>query len=175
MNILLGVTGSVAAIKAPKLITALREIGTVKIAPTESALKFNSLNESYLDLYTDKDEWEWKKIGDSVIHIELRDWFDVFVIAPLTAKTMAKMSHGICDNLLTTIWMASPGKKVLVAPAMNTQMWNHPITIKNVISLMDLGVKFVSPIEKKLACGETGIGAMAEIKDIVSMTKLLIS
>ncbi len=172
MNILLGVTGSVAAIKAPKLITALREIGTVKTVMTESALKFNALTDH--SVYTDKDEWRWKNIGDPVLHIELRDWFDVFVIAPLTATTMAKMAHGICDNLLTTIWLAAPNKKVLVAPAMNTQMWNNPITQQNLISLMSLGVKFVSPIEKKLACGETGIGAMAEIKDIVSMTKLLI-
>ena len=172
MNILLGVTGSVAAIKTPKLIVALREIGAVRTVVTESALKFNSFTEN--SVYTDKDEWKWKNMGDPVLHIELRDWFDVFVIAPCTINTLAKMAHGICDNLLTTIWMASPNKKVLVAPAANTQMWNNKITQQNVISLMNLGVKFVSPIEKKLACGETGVGAMAEIKDIVSMTNILI-
>jgi phosphopantothenoylcysteine decarboxylase len=109
MNILLGVTGSVAAIKTPKLIVALREIGTVITVATESALKFNSFTEN--SVYTDKDEWKWGNMGDPAFHIGLRDWFDVFVIAPCTINTLAKMAHGICDNLLTTIWMASPNKK----------------------------------------------------------------
>jgi len=178
MNILLGVTGSVAATVAGQLVFCLKEIGEVKVVATDSALRFDNLpsvqnsfsvNSAYH--YTDADEWKWKKLGDPVLHIELKDWYDVFVIAPASANTIAKMAHGICDNLLTNIWMASRNKKVLVAPAMNTQMWKHPIVEGNVQILKMLDVKIIPPVCKTLACGEVGIGAMANFEDIIKEVK----
>lgn len=177
MNILLGITGSVAATIAGKLVTSLKEIGEVKVVATKSALKFEE-NTLYEDSfwcksvhYTDDDEWKWKKLGDPVLHIQLRDWYDVFVVAPASANTIAKMAHGICDNLLTTIWMASRNKKVIIAPAMNTQMWKHPIVENNIRTLKMLDVKIIPPVCKTLACGEVGIGAMANFEDIVKEVK----
>jgi phosphopantothenoylcysteine decarboxylase len=176
MKILLGVTGSVATILARKLAQSLKEIGDLKIVKTEKSCEINSTLWAHETIgadsvYEDSNEWKWRALGDPVLHIDLRDWYDVFVIAPLTANTLGKMANGICDNLLTTIWMASLGKKVIVAPAMNTQMWNHPIVQKNLQTLKDLGVIIINPINKKLACGETGIGAMADICDIVAAVK----
>lgn len=149
-NILLGVTGSVAAIKAPKLYYALREIGDIKVVITESSKAFVSYNSFSIhdrsNIYDDSHEWEWKAIGDPIQHIDLKDWANIFVIAPLSANTLAKISNGICDNLLTSIFRAWPisKKNVVVAPAMNTDMWEHPITFKQ---LADLSQIFTSKYE----------------------------
>ncbi len=167
MNILLGITGSVAAIKGSELVDELSKIGSVKVVQTESAYKFNTIAIKQAEIFRDHHEWRWEKLGDPVLHIELRDWYDVFVIAPTSANTIAKMAHGICDNLLTTIWMASRNKKVIIAPAMNTQMWKHPIVENNIRTLKLLDVKVIPPVSKALACGEVGVGAMANIEDIV--------
>lgn len=171
MKILLGLTGSVAAITAPKLYHFLKEIGEVKVVATPSVEKFAPNFIENADPYLERDEWSWKKVGDDIAHIELRDWYDVFVIAPLSANTLGKMAHGICDNLLTTVWMASLGKRVIVAPAMNTQMWKHPLVQSNLAILKKLDVIVIDPIVKTLACGETGVGAMAQIEDIVNAVK----
>jgi phosphopantothenoylcysteine decarboxylase len=175
MKILLGVTGSVASILTDKTVKALKELGEVKIVYTSNGGKMSPTPNC--ECFGDWEEWhpsghsanqDWKK---SVLHIVLRDWYDVFVIAPLSANTLAKMAHGICDNLLTTIWMASLNKKVIVAPAMNTQMWKHPLVEENIHTLKKLNVKIVPPVSKTLACGEVGIGAMANIDDIVAQVK----
>lgn len=180
MKILLGITGSVAATLGGKLCKSLKEVGELQVVATESALKIQestTVENSFLTgnyVYSDHHEWKWEKKGDPVLHIVLRDWFDVFVIAPLSANTLAKMAHGMCDNLLTTIWMASPPsihKRIIVAPAMNTQMWKHPLVQTNIQILKHLGVTVINPIEKELACGEVGIGAMARIEDIVASIK----
>lgn len=176
MKILLGLTGSVAVTVADKLIASLKDVGELKIIATESAVKMadaNMLNAN--TTYYDQHEWKWNQKGDPVLHIVLRDWYDVFVIAPLSCNTLAKMANGICDNLLTTVWMASLNKKVIVAPAMNTQMWKHPIVEANIHTLKKLNVDIVPPISKTLACGEIGMGAMANIDDIVSAVKLSIT
>lgn len=143
MNILLAGTGSVAAIKYWRLMMALQEFGEVKGILTEKAEFFarKSITQEVLDkdlpnlLVTEQDEWKWNKIGDSIPHIDLKDWADILVIAPLSANTLAKMANGICDNLLTSIYRAWPiigdfaaEKPIVVAPAMNTNMWSHPVT-----------------------------------------------
>jgi len=195
MNILLGVTGSVAAIKIPEVYKALRDLGTVKVVVTECAHKIMSTQNKHFQnsyepirslcmIYDDEKEWNWRSIGDPVLHIDLKDWADVLVIAPLTANTLAKMANGICDNLLTCIYRAYPmtpefKKPLVLAPAMNTDMWYHPVTEKHLEELRQRHtewygrplntvsyIKIVPPIEKKLACGTTGIGAMAEPADI---------
>ena len=96
----------------------------------------------------------------------MRDWADIFVIAPLSANTLAKLSNGLCDNLLTCVARAWKGN-IFVAPAMNTGMYNHPITKKQLSILMEYGYLIINPIEKMLACGEFGLGAMENPKMIV--------
>lgn len=197
MNIVLAGTGSVAAIKYWRLMRALKELGDVKGVLTSSGEFFakKSLTQDVLDdnlvasLVTEEDEWNWNEIGDPVPHINLKDWADVLVIAPLSANTLTKMTVGICDNLLTSMYYAWPKHKpIIVAPAMNTDMWNNPLTRKHLIELRQRHVKdelvepsllvpgfervsifhVVEPVESKLACGVVGKGAMAPLADIVS-------
>jgi phosphopantothenoylcysteine decarboxylase len=124
-------------------------------------------------VYTDDTEWRaWREIGDPVTHIELRKWADILLVAPLSANTLAKMANGLCDNLLTCVWrawdFAHPEKAVFVAPAMNTAMWNSPFTGKHLAVLSEFpNVHVIDPVEKTLACGDTGIGAMASPKTIL--------
>lgn len=177
MNILLGVTGSVAATLTPRLISAFAASGVygeVQVAATASSLYFWKMEDNAdARVWTDDDEWESKRYvrGQPIRHIELRKWADVLVIAPLSADTLAKLAHGRADNLLTCVARAWDLRKpVVVAPAMNTMMWNHPATAEHLATLRRwYGERFVlvPPVAKKLACGDEGIGAMADITDIV--------
>ncbi|KAJ1725856.1 hypothetical protein LPJ61_005610 [Coemansia biformis] len=173
-RVLIGATGSVASIKVPALARSIIQQGQaqgvrieIAVAASNSALHFfrrEQLPEADVTLYTDKDEWsQWKKIGDPVLHIELRKWADICVIAPLDANTMAKVANGFCDNLLTCVLRAwDMTKPRIVCPAMNPMMWEHPITAAQTATLDSLGFTVVSPISKTLACGDIGMGAMAE-------------
>lgn len=206
MNILLGITGSVAAILHKKIYTELKNLGKVKVVVTERSKTFIKDME-YIpqeDLYSDSEEWMWKKDdgsirfhyekNDPIRHIELRQWADVFVIAPLTANTLAKIANGICDNLLTSIARAwDYSKPFIVAPSMNSVMWENNLTQKHLSELQYKMRKtqrtkyndskqidtdfytdrytcfsYVETQEKILACGESGNGAMADIKDIIN-------
>ncbi|CAO1638725.1 unnamed protein product [Sympodiomycopsis kandeliae] len=121
-------------------------------------------------VWTDSDEWtSWKKVGDPILHIELRRWADIVLVAPCSANTLAKISNGICDNLLTSFLRAlSPHTPTILYPAMNTLMYLHPFTAKQLkIVTEELGYMVQGPIEKKLACGDLGAGAMVEWSDIV--------
>ncbi|CDJ41216.1 flavoprotein domain-containing protein, putative, partial [Eimeria tenella] len=113
----------------------------------------------------DSQEWAaWKQRGDPVLHIELRRWADLFLIAPLSANSLAKISSGLCDDLLSCVaraWSYS-SKPLVAAPAMNTEMWQHPITSQQLQQLQHFGAKIVPPVAKRLICGDTGVGAMAE-------------
>jgi len=193
MNILLGLTGSVASSLAPKIVDALQLVGEVKVVYTEPALHFFHLNSlsPTIDLeyvYGDNDYWRWEnelfptghryrgvwKKDDPALHIDLREWADIFVVAPLTANTLAKFANGLCDNLLTGVFRAwdFETKKVVVAPAMNTVMWNNSLTtmqLNLISSLFD--VRIVDPIDKVLACGTVGKGAMARIEDICKIVE----
>lgn len=177
INVLLGVSASVAAIRIPRLVRALRTRGAnVKIVSTETAKVFMESEEPLptdVDLFTDEHEWrDWKEKQDPVLHIELRKWATVFLVAPLSANTLAKLANGLCDNLLTCVARAWPvasktRKPFLVAPAMNTLMWDHPITETHLKSLTSFNIKIIPPISKRLACGDVGIGAMEEPEKIV--------
>uniref|UniRef100_H3G7F4 Flavoprotein domain-containing protein n=1 Tax=Phytophthora ramorum TaxID=164328 RepID=H3G7F4_PHYRM len=116
-----------------------------------------------ISIVRDEDEWAaWNVVGDSVRHIELKDWADVMLLAPMSANTLGKLANGLADNLLTCVaraWIMT--KPFVFAPAMNTDMWNHPITAKQLRVLAELGYKMVPPVEKKLACGV--VGTMAEM------------
>ena len=167
MNVLLGVTGSVAAVLTPKLVDILSKNGhIVTVVMTNTAPKF--LKEK-IPYYKDEDEWStFNEIGDPILHIELRKWADVFLIAPCTMNTMAKIANGLCDNLLTNIARAwDYSKPFLIAPAANTYMWQSSITESQIKVVKNLGIKIIPPISKTLACGDTGVGAMADIKTII--------
>lgn len=167
MNVLLGVTGSVAAVLTPKLQQAILDKGhEVKTVLTESARYFHGNPEG---IYFDIDE-KFTYLNESkVLHIELVKWADVLVIAPCTANTLAKIANGICDNLLTCCVRAwDINKKIIIAPAMNTQMWDSHYTKKHIGSFTNLtGAFFIHPMRKKLFCGDEGVGAMANIEDII--------
>jgi len=210
MKILLGVTGSVAAIRTPELYQSLCLAGHhVKIVATQASLYFfdpGSINPADMNqvqrnrevVILDEDEWPGSERGkryerdDPVLHIELRRWADLFLIAPLDANTLAKLATGLADNCLTCVWRAwDPARTVVLAPAMNTLMWEHPLTIRHLRQLAaDAGtgqlpddllvedlldsinqrcpkLRIVPPISKRLACGDVGVGAMAEVSEIV--------
>lgn len=175
-RVLLAASGSVAAIKFESLCRIFSEWAEVRAVATKSALHFvdRSSLPSDVILYTDDEEWSsWKKIGDEVLHIELRKWADIMVIAPLSANTLAKIAGGLCDNLLTCIVRAWDYKKPLfVAPAMNTFMWSNPFTGRHIEIINQLGISLVPPITKRLACGDYGNGAMAEPSQIHTTVRL---
>ena len=179
-QILLGLTGSVASKLGPKLAELLSQCGfEVVVVPTDKALYFFEEEEiakiPNCRLVKEADEWPNKRYAkdQEIQHIEQRKLADLLLIAPLTANTLTKMAIGLCDNLLTTIFYAWDRKKpIIVAPAMNTVMWENFLTQKH---LADLETRYhfhvISPVEKKLACGDMGKGAMAGLEDIVAKVK----
>lgn len=183
MNILLGVTGSVAATLTPKIVSELskNKDNNVQIIITKNAGYFFNINgfDYYnIKLWQDADEWQpyikYVK-NDDIPHIDLCKWADVLLIAPLTANTLAKMANGLADNLLTsTIRAWSRKNPIILAPAMNTYMWNHPATDEHLQKIKRwFNVIIIPPIEKKLACGDTGIGALADISDIIKTMEII--
>lgn len=167
MNVLLGVTGSVAAVLTPKLVDTLSKNGHIVIVVmTNTAPKFLKEKVTY---YKDEDEWSmFNEIGDPILHIELRKWADAFLIAPCTMNTLGKLTNGLCDNLLTNIARAwDYSKPFFIAPAANTYMWDSLTTARQLEIIKELGIKVISPTSKTLACGDTGVGAMANIKTII--------
>jgi phosphopantothenoylcysteine decarboxylase len=121
-------------------------------------------------VYLDQDEWAYGEVGDPVLHIELRKWADAMVIAPASANTLGKLAHGLCDNLVTCIARAwDPTLPLLVCPAMNTHMWDHPLTEVHLRTLREVcGYRILDPVSKRLACGDVGKGAMAPVGEIVA-------
>lgn len=168
-RILLGLTGSVATIRASELVAGLRQIGSVQAVATAKAQHFLSTIPQDLRVYRDEDEWQrWRTLGDAVLHIELRRWADLFVIAPLSANTLAKLAAGICDNLLLSVARAwDYSKPFVIAPAMNTLMWEHPCTAQHLTTVSTWGMQVVPPVSKRLACAEVGMGAMASVATVV--------
>ncbi|KAK6309426.1 hypothetical protein J4Q44_G00208890 [Coregonus suidteri] len=177
-RVLVGVTGSVAALKVPLLVSQLLELPgvDVRVVTTEHAKHFYNPAEVAVSVYSDANEWElWTQRSDPVLHIELRRWADLLVIAPLDANTLGKIASGICDNLLTCVVRAwDTSRPLLFCPAMNTAMWHHPITSRQVDSLKQFGYVEIPCIAKKLVCGDQGKGAMAEVSTIVDVVKQFI-
>ena len=166
-NVVLGVTGGIAAYKACELTSRLRKAGAqVYVIMTKNAcqfvapLTFETLSNHAVvtDTFARPDTWE-------VEHIALAKRADVFVIAPATANILAKMAHGIADDMLSTTVLATKAP-VLAAPAMNTGMWENIATRENVEILRRRGIRFVGPEGGFLACGDTGAGRMSEPKEI---------
>lgn len=174
MKILLGVTGSVAAIYTPQLYAELRKTHEVRIVATKAACYFFDLAPLRDVVTLDEDEWPNPRYerGDPVLHIELRRWADLLLIAPCDANTLAKLALGITDNCLTCVYRAwDRAKPIVIAPAMNTLMWEHPVTARHLQQIADdLGnaLRVIEPITKKLACDDVGPGAMAERDQILA-------
>jgi phosphopantothenoylcysteine decarboxylase len=169
MNVLLGVTGSIAAKLTSRLEKALYDAGhDIKVVVTKSAEHFDTASYIY-PVFDDVDEIYHYKESATVLHIDLVKWADLFLIAPCTGNTMNKIRVGIADNLLTNCALAwNPSKPMLFAPAMNTQMWENTKSRTWNITNPETKLMFIPPQEKTLYCGDTGLGAMAEISDIVA-------
>jgi phosphopantothenoylcysteine decarboxylase len=206
-RLILGVTGSVAAIRTPALYKELHAAGhEVRVVATRSSLYFFDTALLVEDaevttngpLFRDSDEWPGAgyQRGDEVLHIEFRKWADLLVVAPLDANTLAKFALGLSDNFLTCIYRAWDfSKPLILAPAMNTLMWDSPVTLGHLRQLIEhRGIEkvpaewtldqapaiyaqyapkiiLIPPQSKRLACGDVGVGAMAEVVDIAEVVR----
>jgi phosphopantothenoylcysteine decarboxylase len=211
-NILLGVTGSVAAIYTRELFEELRGAGHhVKVVATGASLYFfdatqlaprepGKRNREVVIL--DEDEWTGSRYerDDPVLHIELRRWADLLLIAPLDANTLAKLALGMCDNCLTCVYRAwDRTRPVVLAPAMNTLMWEHPATARHLAQVAEdvsgratprqddglalcgwinanaRALAIAPPVVKTLACADVGMGAMALRPEIMAAVQRLLN
>jgi len=200
-HLLIAATGSVAAIKIPLILEQLHTFSnlSVRLVLTNSSLLFlpplqSLLTHNVNGIYLDHHEWPsndeyhssdnslneheesrtaiWSKIGDPILHIELRRWAHLLLIAPLSANSLAKITNGFSDDLLSSVVRAwDPKRPIFVAPAMNTMMWEHPVTNKQIAILEKewKWFKVLRPVEKMLACGDSGSGGMKEWGQIVKM------
>lgn len=174
-HVLLITTGSVASIKAPLIVEELLTFDkvSVQVVATKPSLVFynpSDIRKHGVNVWTDEDEWDSDyQLGQPILHIELRRWCDVVLIAPCSANTLAKIANGICDNLTTSLLRAlAPTTPTFVYPAMNTLMYEHPLTAQHVRIIRDvIGYEVIGPVAKGLACGDVGVGAMVDWKDIV--------
>ena len=168
-NIILGVTGGIAAYKAPELVRRLRERGaTVQVVMTDSARQF--VTETSLQAVSGQPVRQnlWDKEAEAAMgHIELARWADLVLIAPATAEFMARLAAGAAPDLLTTLCLATKAPIVL-APAMNHVMWANPAVQANRALLEDRGVRLLGPEDGDQACGETGVGRMMQADDIAT-------
>lgn len=166
-NVVVGVTGGIAAYKALELVSLLRKQNiNVDVAMTKSAqefvtpLSFQSLSQNPVitDMFDEPKAYE-------IAHISLAKKADVFAVVPATANIIGKIAHGISDDFISTSVMATRAK-VLIAPAMNTNMYSNPMVVENMNKLKSLGYTFVSPGQGRLACGDVGEGKLALVQDI---------
>lgn len=190
-RVILGLTGSVATVKWPALLLELKAFADVAIVATGRGLHFARLARDYdpaawaalassatasvTPFLTDEAEWsDYAVVGrDEVLHIELRKWADVMVIAPLSANSLATLAAGAAPSLLACIARAWPigAAPLLLAPAMNSLMWDHPATAAALAQLEAWGgghVRVVQPVSRRLACGDVGTGAMASAADVAA-------
>jgi len=162
-NILLGITGGIAAYKTPELVRLLKKAGAnVRVVMTRAAQEFvTPLTLQSLSGEAVRTELMDLQQESTMGHIELARWADVVLVAPATANFLSQIAHGTANDLLTTLCLAADSD-IIVAPAMNHVMWGNPATRNNVEKLKSFGVRFEGPVAGDLACGETGDGRMQE-------------
>ena len=174
-TIIVGITGSIAAYKACEIINLLRKGSfDVKVILTRDALEFVtpltlqtlSGNKVLTDIFELPDKW-------APLHTSLADSASLILIAPATANVIGKLAGGICDDLLTCVTYAARAP-VLIAPAMNENMYNHMVVRKNITKLKDIGYSFVGPVKGRLACGHDAMGHIASVLDIIKEAKAII-
>jgi phosphopantothenoylcysteine synthetase/decarboxylase len=177
LNILLGVTGGIAAYKAVDLASKLTAAGaSVRTVMTESACRlvgpksFEAVTAGpvYTSLWNEPE-------GHQSGHIVLADWAQIVVVAPASADIIGKAANGICDDLLSTTLCVCWATPTLLAPAMNTRMWENPAVQRNIETLRGMDVHLVGPAAGRLACGTEGIGRMAEPHEILAAIEQLAS
>jgi phosphopantothenoylcysteine synthetase/decarboxylase len=176
-NIVLGVTGSIAAYKAADLASRLTKQGcAVRVVMTADALRFItplpfktlSRHPVVTDLYDEDEGWK-------PTHITLADEADLLLIAPATANTIAKLAHGLADDALSCVALAlNPRAKILIAPAMNGKMWLHAATQQNVRILKSRGVEFIGPEPGLLSCGYEGLGRLWPVEQVAERALQLV-
>lgn len=169
-NIILGITGSIAAYKAADIANTLTKDGySVHTIMTKAGAQFITpltmqtltKNKVYSDMFE-------AYVPSEVEHISLAQKADLLLVAPASADFIAKAAAGIADDMLTTVLLAVRNIPVVIAPAMNTAMYENPITQRNIQTLSDYGFYFIEPREARLACGDLGKGALAEVDEIIS-------
>ncbi len=176
MNIILGITGSIAAYKAAELASQLVKQGhQVHAVMTRTATEFitpltlQTLTRQSVVVSLEDEKQAWKP-G----HIDLADNADLFLVAPATANVIGNFACGLAPDPLSSVYLALPrSTPVLIAPAMNGKMWLHPATQRNVARLKEDGCQFVGPAEGSLACGYEGLGRLAPIEEILEATATL--
>ncbi|KAG9315953.1 flavoprotein [Chiua virens] len=179
IHVVLITTGSIASIKAPLIVQEFLKYSNVKVevVSTKQSLAFFNradVEQAGARVWTDDDEWSGTyTIGDPILHIELRRWADIVLVAPCSANTLAKIAAGICDNLVTSLLRAlAPTTPTYIFPAMNTLMYEHPLTAQHLRVVREVvNYHVVGPIGKgpcMRGCRYAiGLGAMTEWKDIV--------
>lgn len=180
-NILLGVSGGAAAYKAVELASKLTGAGArVNTIMTEAACRlicpksFEAVTSSavFTGLWDTNTEFKTS-------HINLVNWADIVVVAPATANIIGKIANGICDDLLSTTlcvcWPMIKSGAVILAPAMNDNMWSNPAVQRNIRMVIEMGFKLIGPVEGRLACGTEGIGRMSEPQDILEAIEKIAS
>ena len=169
-NIVLGVTGSIAAYKAADIVSGLTKHDIdVNVVMTKASTQFItpmtlqvlSKNKVYTDVFQEDCPSEVK-------HITLPQNADLILIAPATANIIGKMANGIADDMLSSLYLAAYDIPIIIAPAMNTRMYENPIVVENMKKLAEKGVKFIEPRESMLACGYLGKGALADVNEIIN-------
>ncbi|MGM9534286.1 MAG: bifunctional phosphopantothenoylcysteine decarboxylase/phosphopantothenate--cysteine ligase CoaBC [Intestinibacter sp.] len=175
-TVVIGVSGGIAVYKVCDVVSRLKKLNSdVHVIMTKSAcefvgpLTFQTLSQNYVvsDMFEDPKTWE-------VEHVELAKKADLFLVAPATANVIGKIANGICDDMLTTT-IAATKAKVLIAPAMNTNMYENPLIQKNISTLKEYGYKFIEPESGRLACGDIGSGKLASPEVIVENIEALLN
>ncbi len=170
LKVLLGVSGGVAAYKAVDLASKLTAAGAkLNTIMTESACQlvgpksFEAVTASavFTTMWTASEQFQ-------ISHVKLVEWADIIVVVPATANIIGKMANGICDDLLSTVLCVCWNKPMLIAPAMNDNMWHNPAVQRNVKTVKEMGGAFIGPEKGRLACGTDAIGRMSEPQDILA-------
>ena len=169
----MGISGGIAAYKIPELIRLLKKAGAdVQVTTTKNALEFVTCltlqtvsgHKVYSDVFAAINE-------HSTEHISLPDWADLMIVAPATTNVLGKIAHGIADDALTTTF-AAMRKPVVIAPAMNTNMYENPVTQDNLNTLRHYNWDVIEPASGRLACGAIGKGKMPEPEDLPQVSRL---
>jgi len=177
LNILLGVSGGIAAYKAVDLASKLTAAGaSIKTVMTENACRFirpksfEAVTHSavFTGLWDSQEKYE-------ISHISLAEWADIVVVAPATANIIGKIANGICDDLLSTALCACGSRPILLAPAMNDKMWTNSAVQRNVKTVKEMGLELIGPEEGRLACGRKATGRMSEPQDILERIEKIAS
>jgi phosphopantothenoylcysteine decarboxylase/phosphopantothenate--cysteine ligase len=163
MNILFGIGGGIAAYKAPDVARALIKRGhTVRCVVTANGARMVAVEALRAVTHQPVATTMWSDDG-GMPHIDLARWCDQLLVAPTTADLIARFALGLADDLLTTLFLAlEPSKRVVLVPAMNTQMWEKPVVQGHLATLRSAQVQVLAPVAGQLACGEQGVGAMVD-------------